>query len=153
MRINSIAKIMWAPNARQVNVPIIRMRARILWFSSWCKNWHVASCIHADTVRHSARPWYLNIHAIEFSSEMHSSFSRLLICLQRLFCSNSRRACASPYPPAHILPGCTACKYVLRPMLHRQWDFCAAIATASLIRVDPWNAIAVTSLHWKPHAK
>ncbi len=82
MRINSIAKFMWAPNARQVNVPIIWMRARIWWFSSWCKNWHVASCIHADTVRHSARPWYLkvlNIQAIEFSSEMHSCFSRRLV--------------------------------------------------------------------------
>ncbi len=70
---------------------------------------------HGDTVRHSARPWYLNIHAIEFSSEMHCYFSRLLD-LQRLFCSISRRACASPCPPAHILPGCIACKYVLLPV-------------------------------------
>ncbi len=99
----------------------------------------MASCIHADTARHSARPRYHNIQAIEILSEMHSCFSRLLFCLQRLFCGNSRRACASPYPPAHILPGCTAYKYVLRPMLRRQWDLCAAIATASFIHVGPWS--------------
>ncbi len=62
-------------------------------------------------------------------------------CLQRLFCSNSLRGCASLGPPAHILPRCRACKYVLqqgvqlRQMLPRQWDLIASIATASLISV------------------
>ncbi len=41
----------------------------------------------------------------------------------------------------------------LRQMLHRQWDLCAAIAMATLIRVGPWNIIAVTSLPWEPHAQ
>ncbi len=84
-------------------------------------------------------------------------------CGQWLFCSNSRRDCASPCPPAHILPGfhspVTACKYglragfPLREMLHRQWDLGAAIVTACLIRVGPWNVIAVTSRPWEPHAQ
>ena len=62
------------------------------------------------------------------------------------------------WPPALTwpgFPGCTACKRVLRPevqlrqMLHRQWDLCATIAMASLIRVGPWNVIAITSPPWE----
>ncbi len=79
--------------------------------------------------------------------------------LQRLFCTNSRRACASPCPSAHILPGCTACKYVLRAF--GQGSSYGKCCTGSgiyvlplrwclLIRVSPWKVMAITSLPGNP---
>ncbi len=80
------------------------MVSPISCFSSWCKNWHVVFCIHADTP-----------HSHDTSTFMQLSSQG--------------------------------------QMLHRQWDLCAAIATASLIRVGPWNVIAIHHFPGNPMCK
>ncbi len=113
----------------------------------WClMTWCLMTCC----ILQSCRPWFLDIHAIEFSSEMQCYFGCLLVLfLATVFQQFRVGLCQS--------------LSVRRPRISRMQHRMpvarasaqagiARIATTSSIRVGPWNVIAVTSLPRGHHA-